>query len=221
MTDPVDGPSYVALIGDIRGSRELEDRKEVQQEFTDVVDSLNDHVPGSAIASRFTVTTGDEFQGLLTDATDAVDAAVSASDRFHPARLRFGIGRGALDTELNPDQAIGMDGPCFHRARTAIKSARTETAWIRVDGWSNDLDSRVNAMFDLVQCVREDWTDRQAQFARALADEGSQKQVASSYDVSKSTVSESLSAGHVQEVRAAETALAALLQDRLAGAGEP
>ena len=221
MNEDVDDAVFVALIGDIRGSRELEDRQEAQHEFKRVVDSLNEHIPASSIASRFTVTTGDEFQVLLTDAANAVEAAVSASDRFHPARLRFGIGRGELDTEVNPNQAIGMDGPCFHRAREAIDSARQDGAWVRVAGWSDDLDRHINSMFDLVQCVREDWTDRQAQFALALKGEGAQKRVAERYDVSRSTVSESLSAGHVQEVRDAEHSLGELLQDALPGDDGP
>lgn len=216
-----DDPIFVALIGDIRGSRELEDRKEAQKEFKRVVNSLDEHVPDSAIASQFTVTTGDEFQVLLTDASDAIDAAVTASERFHHARLRFGIGRGELDTEVNPNQAIGMDGPCFHRAREAINSARKDGAWLRVGGWPKDLDRHVNSMFDLVQCVREDWTDRQAQFAVTLKEEGVQKRVADRYGVSKSTVSESLSAGHVQEVRDAENSLGELLQDTLSGDDRP
>lgn len=220
MNEDVDDPVFVALIGDIRGSRELDDRKQVQEEFKRVVDSLNDHIPDSAIASPFTVTTGDEFQALLTDATAAVEAAVSASDRFHPARLRFGIGRGGLDTEVNPNQAIGMDGPCFHRAREAINSAKKDETWLRVGGWSDDLDGRINSMFDLVRCVREDWTDRQAQFALALKEKGAQKHVADHYEVSKSTVSESLSAGHVHEVRSVEHSLAELLQDTLSGDGK-
>ncbi len=221
MTENANDHIYVALIGDIRGSRELDDRSEVQKEFKQVVDSLNDHLPSGSIASPFTVTTGDEFQVLLNDATDAVDAAVSASDRFHPARLRFGIGRGELDTEVNRNQAIGMDGPCFHRAREAIRSAETDAAWLRVAGWSNDLARRMNSLFDLVQCVREDWTERQAQFAVSLEEEGAQKRVADRYDVSKSTVSESLSAAHVQEVRAAEASLAELLQENLSGGDSP
>jgi hypothetical protein len=206
---------FVAVIGDIRGSRDLTDRGEAQREFKQVIDSLNDELPDSSIASQFTVTTGDEFQVLLREATDAVEAVVSVSDRFHPARLRFGIGVGTLETELNPNQAIGMDGPCFYRAREAIEAAEGAGAWVRVDGWSSEVVAHVNAMFDLVQCVREDWTERQAQFARALKAEGSQKRVVERFDVSKSTVSESLSAGHVQEVRNAERSLGERLQTAL------
>lgn len=221
MTKTQDDPTFVALIGDIRGSRELVDRNEAQKEFKQIVNSLNEQIPDGSIASQFTVTTGDEFQVLLTDATDAVEAAVSVSDRFHPAKLRFGLGLGELDTQVNPDQAIGMDGPCFHRAREAINVAETEGAWLRVAGWSNALDSHVNSMFDLVQCVREGWTERQAQFARALKEEGTQKRVAERYDVAKSTVSESLSAGHVQEVRTAEASLGERLQATRSGGDTP
>lgn len=206
---------FVAVIGDIRGSRDLTNRSEAQQEFKQVVNSLNHELPDSSIASQFTVTTGDEFQVLLTEANDAVEAVVSVSDRFHPAQLRFGIGLGELDTQVNPNQAIGMDGPCFHRAREAIEAAEAEEAWLRVRGWSTELVAHVNAMFDLVQCVREDWTDRQAQFARTLKEEGSQKRVVERFGVSKSTVSESLSAGHVQKVREAEASLGEQLQTRL------
>lgn len=217
MVEDIEDPQYIALIGDIRGSRELEDRKGAQDAFKQVVDYLNEYIPDTAIASRFTITTGDEFQVLLTEVNEAVEAAVLASDRYHPARLRFGIGRGELETEVNPNQAIGMDGPCFHRAREAIRSAREDGAWVRIAGWSDDLDGHVNTMFDLVQCVREDWTDRQAQFALAFKLEGSQQGVVDQYNVSKSTVSESLKAGHVHEVRAAEQSLAALLQETLSG----
>jgi predicted transcriptional regulator len=216
----MNGPQYIAVIGDIRGSREVEDREEVQQEFKRVVASLNEAVPKRSIASQFTVTTGDEFQVLLSDARAAVEAAVLASDRFDRARLRFGLGRGRLDTAVNPDQAIGMDGPCFHRAREAIKAAETEGAWVRVAGWSATLDQRLNVMFDLVQSIREDWTDRQAEFALALSEEGSQTRVADRFDVSKSTVSESLSAGHVHEVRNAERELADWVQDSFASGAD-
>lgn len=77
---------FVAVIGDIRGSRELADRNEAQQEFKQVVTSLNDQLPASSIASQFTVTTGDEFQALLTAADDAVEAVVSVSDQARSVR---------------------------------------------------------------------------------------------------------------------------------------
>jgi len=220
MSEDSADATFVALIGDIRGSRELDDRGEAQETFKRVVAGLNGELAEGAIASQFTVTTGDEFQGLLTDADAAVAAAVEATDQFHPAKLRFGVGRGSLETPVNPNRAIGMDGPCFHRAREAIEAAERDDAWLRVAGWPDGLDEHVNSLFDLVQCVREDWTERQAEFALALAAAGTQKRVADRYEVTKSTVSESLSAGHVHEVRSAEAALAALLQDGLSEGGE-
>lgn len=64
-------------------------------------------------------------------------------------------------------------------------------------------------------CVREAWTEQQVQIARAFQEEGVQNRVAERYGVSKPTVSELLSAGYVHEVRDAEHALAAMLEDGL------
>ena len=217
MTSQSNDREFVALIGDMRESGKLADRNEVQDQFQALIAELNTVGAPEAIASPFTVTTGDEFQGLLIDATVAVQAAITATERFGAASLRFGIGRGELATAVNRDQAIGMDGPCFYRARRALEAAGAEAGWIRVAGWSEMLDQHVNQQFSLVQCVREDWTDRQAQYAAALKEEGSQKGVCERYGVAKSTVSESLAAGHVQEVHAAERSLATLLHETFQG----
>jgi hypothetical protein len=204
---------YIAVIGDIRGSRGLEHREDVQEQFRQKVRTLNTQLPENAIASQGTVTTGDEFQILLGDATSAIEAAVWINDELHHlVKMRFGIGLGELETAINREQAIGMDGPCFHRAREAVDEAKQEGAWIRVRGWSN-LDRRVNPMFDLVQSVREDWTDRQAEFARKLREVGTQKAVADHYEVTKSTVSQSLNSAHVRQVRNVENAVGELLEE--------
>jgi hypothetical protein len=201
--------SYIAVIGDIRGSRELNKRDVVQKEFKDVVNRINNKQ--SKIASKATITTGDEFQILLTDADEATRAMITVTEQMFPTKLRFGIGYGGLNTELNPEQAIGMDGECFYNARSAINLAKEKGAWVRVEGWPAHIEEHVNSMFDVVQCIREDWTESQAKYALEFKNKGTQKAVAESFDVVKSTISQSLKSGHVREVHAAEKTLATLL----------
>lgn len=55
---------YVAIIGDIKNSRELQDRKQVQEKLEAVLNEINDTYDAD-IASKFLITLGDEFQGLL------------------------------------------------------------------------------------------------------------------------------------------------------------
>jgi hypothetical protein len=203
------GP-YVAVIGDIRGSRELEERDAVQKDFKQIVGGINQERKN--IASQATITTGDEFQVLLTDAEEATRAMISVTEHMFPTKLRFGIGFGGLNTDLNPNQAIGMDGECFYNARSAINLAKEKGAWARVEGWPAHIEEHVNSMFDVVQCIREDWTESQAKYALEFKTKGTQKAVAESFDLANSTVSESLRSGHVKEVHAAEKTLATLLQ---------
>lgn len=55
---------YIAIIGDIRNSRLLADRKEIQIKLGNVLDRINrEHAP--SISAKFMITLGDEFQGLL------------------------------------------------------------------------------------------------------------------------------------------------------------
>lgn len=215
-------PRYAALIGDIRASRELEDRAAGQARFRALVDELNDRIDDAWIASPFTITTGDEFQGLVTDPAGAVEAMVLATERFWPHQLRFGLGWGPLDTEVNEEQAIGMDGPCFHHARSALERAAASDRWLRIENFDPALDRPLEAFIDLVADIRAGWTDRQREFALALRETATQKEVAERFGVQPSTVSESLTAGHVRDVHQAEQALADILQHAVGrGEGEP
>ena len=55
---------YLGIIGDLIGSRELTPRDKAQQALQAALEQANRKHQAS-LASRFTVTLGDEFQGLL------------------------------------------------------------------------------------------------------------------------------------------------------------
>ena len=54
---------YTAIIGDIKGSKKLKDRWEVQNKLRTVLEEINDAYRED-IASVFSITLGDEFQRL-------------------------------------------------------------------------------------------------------------------------------------------------------------
>ncbi|WP_051926192.1 SatD family protein [Carnobacterium jeotgali] len=55
---------YAAIIGDIKDSRKIADRKEVQEQFHSILQIINEKY-AEDIASNFIITLGDSFQGLL------------------------------------------------------------------------------------------------------------------------------------------------------------
>ncbi len=109
---------YCALIGDIINSRSIEDRSNMQDSFEEILNSINSTY-SSTIEAKFTITIGDEFQGLLKEPYHLFNIIDKIKMKLYPTQVRFGIGIGKMATEIK-SYAIGSDGPAYHVAREAI-----------------------------------------------------------------------------------------------------
>jgi hypothetical protein len=201
--------SYSALIGDIVESRRITNRAQVQRALQRTLDRLNDTL-GSSMASGLVITGGDELQGLFMDPSSVPEVLTELADRLAPVRLVYGLGRGSLTTDLRPE-AVGMDGPCFHRAREAVQQAKKEDRWLVAKGFPGAADRQVRALFALMGALRSTWTYKQTVYVAAARRCKSQKEVAEEFRVSPSVVSESLSAAHFRELLEGEQAARVLL----------
>lgn len=119
-TQKTDSLIYFAVIGDLVASRSIPAREKFQKQFAQVLSSINESFKPS-IASQFTVTVGDEFQGLLSEASQICRMMDSVITRLYPVKVRFGIGIGTMSTEIDPTKSLGADGPAFWAARKAIE----------------------------------------------------------------------------------------------------
>lgn len=206
-------PRYVALIGDLVGSRRLatEDRNRTQIELAELLGEL-DAVAGGDLASRFVITVGDEFQGLLTRAGPLPTLLNRIATAGLPARIRLGIGRGRLDTPRLPT-AIGMDGPCFHRARAALEESERQRSDRTVfRGFGAALDRVLFGLAAGTDEIRDRWTPRQSAVAGALRRLRNQNAVATELGVTPQAVSKHAAAAGWTALLALEDALAAALE---------
>ncbi|MFW6174434.1 MAG: SatD family protein [Chloroflexota bacterium] len=213
---------YVALIGDIAGSRELQDRAETQHRLQEQIALVNGDLSASgAIAAPLALTQGDEIQALLRAPEAAVDIIVRLSDELFPLRIRHGLGLGGLSTAPGPPWEVGsLDGPAFHLAREAIESAWEGGHWVVTRGFGEVSDLAADALFGLMDAVRSGWTEKQAAYSRD-ARRMMQKDVAARHGVRPSVVSESLKASSHAAVIAGEQAARALLSSHaVQGSGE-
>ena len=55
---------YIAIIGDIKKSKKIKEREIFQNQLNSILKKVN-QLYSSSISSKFTITLGDEFQGLL------------------------------------------------------------------------------------------------------------------------------------------------------------
>lgn len=201
-------PTYFALIGDLVSSREMEDRARIQVALAGAVEEANRDL-GEAFAAPLKITAGDEVQVLLEDPAPVLDLMVRMADALHPVRLAWGLGRGALSTELTEDVAMA-DGPCLHRARDAVDRAGADDAWLRAEGIPEPVASALQALVNLMHAVRAEWTDTRRAYVRA-ARTHTQTEVAERFGVNDSTVSRALARAHFRRILEAERATRGLL----------
>jgi hypothetical protein len=118
--------NYCAIIGDIVKSRELNNRNEIQSKFIDVIEHRMNDKYSRYIASKFTVTLGDEFQGLLYEKYSYLSYEIIEfiSQNMSPVKLVYGVGIGSMDVEPDYDIAIRSDGPAYHNAREMVSRAK-------------------------------------------------------------------------------------------------
>lgn len=125
-----------ALIGDVVGSRQSGDRPRLQHDLLGLLEDVSDQL-GAPLA----VTLGDEFQGRYATMAEAVEASwLLHLGSIAFARLRIGIGWGAITVDPGDGSPYGQDGPAWWQARDAIEEmagssqgprtlVRTATDW--------------------------------------------------------------------------------------------
>jgi len=190
MAAPRSPRHYVALIGDMVQSRALPAaaRAKAQRDFSRLVTSLNKRF-ASDIASKFVVTIGDEFQGLLSNA-EAIPDIVWLIDSTYGARsIRIGIGYGVLHTPLQA-VALNIDGPALHEARAAITLAHSRRLLGGVFSGFGEHDDVLLGFAQTLRHVRANLTKRQLEAVSLLREGRTQMAAAKRLGVTKQSVSE-------------------------------
>jgi hypothetical protein len=188
------GPQYLAVIADMVKSRELSSAKRavVQKHFQELVATLNREYRNS-LASKFAITLGDEFQGLLTTSTVIPDLIWQSEEKFPDRQLRVGIGIGSLDTPLQ-EYAINIDGPALHTARDAIEAAKKSNLLGGVFAGMGSLGEVLNGIARMLWFHRSNWTTAQRTIANLLRDGMMQSEVAERLGISRQVVSKQVAA---------------------------
>lgn len=163
--------TYFAIIGDIINSRELSSRKQVQDKLEATLNKLNQKYP-QVIVSKFTITLGDEFQGLLTMDAPIFQMIDEIRKAMAPVDIRFGIGLGEMKTDINALESIGADGPAYWYARAAIDYVHQKDDYgytqLAVGLADERTAQQINALLAVTEFMRKTWTASQFDTFNAL-----------------------------------------------------
>lgn len=220
--------SYIAVIGDIKCSKTLHNRGQVQDTLKKALEDINTTFRDD-LASKFIITLGDEFQGLFRRGANVMQIISMIQNALYPVEIRFGMGIGTISTDINWEMSIGADGPAYYKAREAIdflkkneKRKQSGAADIRL-GLQEEAQGTVvmiNTLLSLMTVIRCSWSERQREVIwDMLKHQDSQAEVARRLKIKQPTVQKLLARGNYYEYKEAldviKSALGEIQQDDL------
>lgn len=191
----------IAVIGDIVQSKDISRRDAFQRKLTTTLKALG-HEKGSGLASPFTITLGDEFQAVYRSAAGLWGDLATVLTALHPTQVRFGIGVGELTTKLNPKQALGMDGPAFHRARAAITALKEGAGRFRIVGEHEEDWALANHSLAFVSHHLAGWGRNRLEILAALLQGRTVSEFEAELSISKVAIYKNINAACLTEVAA-------------------
>lgn len=213
---------YIAVIGDIKDSKKIENRSLIQEKLNHILGHINKKY-FSSISARFIITLGDEFQGLLSNSRHLLDIVKYIQREMYPVRVRFGIGIGKISTEIVHEAALGADGPAYYAARSAIEELREQekkfkkqAADVQISTYNAECFeiTEINTILLLMKTIEDGWSDKQRNTIWDMEQHGgSQQECAKRMETTQSTVARRLADGnYITYRRARKTADEALVR---------
>lgn len=123
--------NYVVLMGDIVASRNTESEKNLHSNFNEVIKKINRKYKNKII-SPFTITLGDEFQGLVDNLKDAF--LISNEMRIElltkKLNMRFVIGNAEIDSSIiNKENSWNMIGDGLAETRELLNDKKSKNCY--------------------------------------------------------------------------------------------
>ena len=198
---------YLALIADVIDSKMVQERFDLQKQVEKTLQKMNE-LFGDYLASRFTLTLGDEFQALLEVDAPVFQIIDTLRLELNPTQLRFGIGLGEIVTAIDPLQSVGADGPAYWNARAAINFVHQKNDYgntqIYFSSGKENQDFFVNALIASGEAIRSSWRDSQEEILLDLlkrsvySETFSQQDLAQSLAINPSALSKRLKSSSIR-----------------------
>ncbi len=184
---------FFTVIGDMIGSRKLENRSGIQKKFSAALKTIQKRHK-EQIVSPLTVTIGDEFQAILKDTSQLFNTLYEIEQSLKSVSLRYGFGIGIITTEINYSAAIGMDGPAFHNARAAIEQARKSGRHYALRCEDTFIEKRLNTLLNWLDISTTNWSSEKRTILHLYRHNVTQKEIARLVSMSQSAVSQHINA---------------------------
>lgn len=185
----------IAVIGDLIDSKKISNRFEFQKRFAENLDQVNQW----QAESPYTLTLGDEFQALYTDAQGLFYDLFHIRECIYPVRCRFSIAIGEITTPINSKRAIGMDGPAFHRAREAIEHLKKTGRQLSIVGLPEERNHLFHPAINILWASTENWNRNRLKILRMEHDQNWNEPATYELGISERAINKNIREGQLND----------------------
>lgn len=190
----------IVLIADIVSSKKINERNELQKNLNAEIRKINRK--SASVLSPMTITLGDEFQCVYSDAGEIFQHIWRILSACYPERIRFSYGIGTITTAINRKQAIGMDGPAFYEARNGLITLKQKNHLFNLvyqEGNSEIVDLIRNTLYLLSYNITG-WNKNRIKIMNMLSGEMPVKFIADKLKISEQAVYKNITSGGLQAI---------------------
>jgi SatD family (SatD) len=152
----------IILMADVVKSH-LHDQRELISEFKEIVHEANS-IYKSSLLSPLTITLGDEFQGILKNASTALELIIHLEEslihRKTKFNLRYVLHEGEIETEINDKIAFEMLGEGLSEARRMMETLKEDKRRFHIVIENSNHSELLNCAFRIFESITERWREK-------------------------------------------------------------
>jgi hypothetical protein len=198
--------NYFILMGDIIKSRK-HDATTLRQQFTTLLSDCNRDMR-TEILSPYTITLGDEFQGIA-GSLHAVAESIFYLDEariknHYDFLIRYVAHYGEIQTPINTEVAYGMMGPGLTNARALLTDKRRGQPRFCFDLPDKKLAENLMRLFMVIDGLIDRWKQRDFSLIADMISKANNEEVAAKHNKNRSQIWKKRKHLLIEEYRAAK-----------------
>lgn len=154
----------IILMGDIINSSKQPPSK-LSHQFNKIIKITNQKFKSVLLTREFTITLGDEFQGIVQDFKSAVEIMTFIDEEIIKSnfqfRLRYSLFFGEVQNQINKENAWGMLGSGLVECRNILNKMKKNTVF-EINGFDNFYkESKLVAkLLRSKRSIQEKWNEK-------------------------------------------------------------
>lgn len=181
---------HFILMGDVIKSRE-QDPPELVESFKALIASCNLDLK-QQILSPYTITLGDEFQGVASSLRGLLDSIFYLEEarikQCYSFKIRFVAHDGEIATPLNTEVAWAMLGPGLTRARELLSVKRRSRPRFVFDLSDGRHEQELNRLFRVLDGITERWNVADYPLINSMLSDASDGEVGAIHSKNRSQI---------------------------------